>query len=147
MRHGCGRGANIRLARNRAGRHVDTLDSVMPHGGPSGQSGGSGVQQIAAQRSGWSLMTELKVFIVEDNAVIRQNLVGALEERAPVKVVGHAEGATAAKTVLSAWPPTCDLATVDIFLRDGSGLHLLRMLNGWQHRHTGFPGHEDAPLA
>ena len=74
-------------------------------------------------------MTELKVFIVEDNAVIRQNLVGALEEMAPVKVVGHAEGAAAARTVLSAWPPTCDLAIVDIFLRDGNGLDLLRMLN------------------
>jgi two-component system, OmpR family, response regulator len=73
-------------------------------------------------------MPPLKVFIVEDNPVIRQNLVGALEEMAPVKVVGHAEGAASAKAVLSAQPPTCDLAIVDLFLRDGTGLDLLLAL-------------------
>ena len=34
------------------------------------------------------LMTDLKVFIVEDSPVIRENLVGALEELAPIQVVG-----------------------------------------------------------
>lgn len=74
-------------------------------------------------------MAQLKVFIVEDNPVVRQNLVDALEEMAPVKVVGHAEGAASAKIALTAVPPACELAIVDIFLRDGSGLELLRAMH------------------
>ena len=73
-------------------------------------------------------MSHLKVFIVEDSPLIRQNLVGALEEMAPVMVVGHAEGALAAKAVLTEEPPPCDLVIVDIFLRDGTGLDVLRAL-------------------
>lgn len=73
-------------------------------------------------------MSPLKVFIVEDSPVIRQNLVGALEELAPVTVVGHAEGAGAAKAALTQQPPLCDLAIVDVFLRDGTGLDVLRAL-------------------
>lgn len=73
-------------------------------------------------------MPQLKVFIVEDSPVIRQNLVGALEELAPVTVVGHADGAVAAKAALTAVPPPCDLAIVDVFLRDGTGLDVLRAL-------------------
>lgn len=73
-------------------------------------------------------MSQLKVFIVEDSPVIRQNLVGALEEMAPVKVVGHAESATVARAVLTETPPPCDLAIVDVFLREGTGLDVLRAL-------------------
>jgi DNA-binding NarL/FixJ family response regulator len=73
-------------------------------------------------------MSQLKVLIVEDNSVIRHNLAGALEELAPVTVVGHAEGAAAATALLSEEPPPCDLAIVDVFLRDGTGLDVLRTL-------------------
>jgi DNA-binding NarL/FixJ family response regulator len=75
-------------------------------------------------------MSHLKVFIVEDSPVIRQNLVGALEEMAPVKVIGHAEDALAAKAVLTEVPPPCDLAIVDVFLRAGTGLDVLRAMRG-----------------
>lgn len=73
-------------------------------------------------------MQPLRVFIVEDSPVIRQNLVGALEEMAPVKVVGLAESASDAKTALTAAPPPCDLAIVDVFLREGTGLDVLRAM-------------------
>jgi len=36
-------------------------------------------------------MTSLTAFIVEDSPVIRENLVAALEEMAPIQVVGTAE--------------------------------------------------------
>src|SRR6516225_5337810 len=36
-------------------------------------------------------MTPLKAFIVEDSPVIRENLVAALEEMAPIEVVGTAD--------------------------------------------------------
>ena len=90
----------------------------------------------ATQRAVWSCMSQVKVFIVEDSPVIRQNLVGALEEMAPVTVVGHAEGALAAKAVLSEEPPPCDLAIVDVFLRDGTGLDVLRAMRDQGSRVT-----------
>lgn len=74
-------------------------------------------------------MSQLKVFIVEDSPFIRQNLVGALEEMAPVTVVGHAEDAAAATAALTGQPPPCDLAIVDVFLRNGNGLDVLSALH------------------
>jgi len=80
----------------------------------------------AAVADAVSLMTDLKVFIVEDSPVIRENLVGALEELAPIQVVGTAEDENSAVRWLSSRENTCDLVIVDIFLRGGSGLGVLR---------------------
>ena len=117
--------SNIGYVLHAATRRVDTLAFVL-QGGEQGR--GSGATPAATQQAVWSCMSQLRVFIVEDSPVIRQNLVGALEEMAPVTVVGHAEGAAAAKAVLTGQPPPCDLAIVDIFLRDGTGLDVLRAL-------------------
>ena len=38
----------------------------------------------------------LRVLLVEDNPVIRENLAAAMEELAPVRIVGFAEDASAA---------------------------------------------------
>jgi DNA-binding NarL/FixJ family response regulator len=80
----------------------------------------------AAVADAVSFMTDLKVFIVEDSPVIRENLVGALEELAPIQVVGTAEDENSAVRWLSSRENTCDLVIVDIFLRGGSGLGVLR---------------------
>lgn len=69
-------------------------------------------------------MIPLKAFIVEDSPVIRENLVAALEEMAPIEVVGTAEGEISAVRWLVA--NDCDLAIVDIFLKSGSGLGVLK---------------------
>jgi DNA-binding NarL/FixJ family response regulator len=71
-------------------------------------------------------MTRLKVFIVEDSPVIRENLVAALEELAPVEVVGTAEDEATAVRWFSMPDNPCDLVIVDIFIRGGSGLGVLR---------------------
>ena len=73
-------------------------------------------------------MSPLRVFIVEDSPVIRQNLAGALEEMAPVRVVGFADSAADAQAALCERPPPCDLAIVDVILREGTGLDVLRAL-------------------
>lgn len=75
-----------------------------------------------------SRMSTLRVFLVEDSPTIRQNLAAALEELAPVQVVGWAEDAASALAELQRDPPPCDLVVVDIFLRGGTGLDVLRML-------------------
>jgi DNA-binding NarL/FixJ family response regulator len=69
-------------------------------------------------------MTPLKAFIVEDSPVIRENLVAALEEMAPIEVVGTAEDESSARRWLG--DNSCDLAVIDIFLKSGSGLGVLK---------------------
>ena len=69
-------------------------------------------------------MTSLTAFIVEDSPVIRENLVAALEEMAPIQVVGTAEDEASALRWLG--ENACDLAIVDIFLKSGSGLGVLK---------------------
>ena len=70
-------------------------------------------------------MPDLNAFIVEDSPVIRENLIAALEELAPVKVVGTAEDEPSALSWLGGDRP-CDLVIIDIFLKRGSGLGVLR---------------------
>ncbi len=71
-------------------------------------------------------MGSLKAFIVEDSPVIRDNLVAALEEMVPLTVVGTAEDEASALEWLG--EHECDVAIVDIFLRRGTGLNVLRAL-------------------
>ena len=74
-------------------------------------------------------MTALKAFIVEDSPVIRENLVAALEELAPIQVVGTAEDEPTAVSWLSGADHDCDVLIIDIFLKRGSGLGVLRAAN------------------
>lgn len=74
-------------------------------------------------------MLSLRTFIVEDSPVIRQNLIAALEELAPVQVVGHADAAAGALAWMADHGAECDLMIVDIFLRQGSGTEVLRGLS------------------
>lgn len=78
------------------------------------------------------LMPKLKTFLVEDSPVIRFNLVAALEDLAPVEIVGFAESASEARHQLDAMLAAngCDLVIIDVFLKDGSGLDVLRQLGG-----------------
>ena len=73
-----------------------------------------------------SVMPPLKAFIVEDSAVIRENLIAALEELAPIEVVGTAVDEPGAVSWLANAGQQCDLVIIDIFLKAGSGLGVLR---------------------
>ena len=74
-------------------------------------------------------MSPLKAFIVEDSAVIKENLIAALEELAPLTVVGTAEDEPGALAWLSDPGNRCDLAVLDIFLAQGFGLGVLQAMN------------------
>lgn len=78
-------------------------------------------------------MQPLTVFLVEDSPTIRQNLVATLEELAPVRVIGATDSAAEAVQALVADPLACDLAIVDVFLRQGSGLDVLQALQQRPH--------------
>ena len=71
-------------------------------------------------------MSTLQTFIVEDSPVILENLVATLEELADVKVIGSALDERSAVQWLTQSPEPCDLLIIDIFLKGGSGLGVLR---------------------
>lgn len=73
---------------------------------------------------------QLRTYIVEDNATIRENLIGALEELASIESVGWAETESDARQWLAAHPGGWDLAVVDLFLKQGSGLGVLEACQG-----------------
>ena len=73
-------------------------------------------------------MSNLLAFVVEDSPVIQENLIAALEEMAPVKVVGTAVDQAGALHWLTDSGNRCDIAIIDIFLRRGSGMGVLRSL-------------------
>jgi len=73
---------------------------------------------------------KLRTYIVEDNATIRENLIGTLEELADVQAVGSAATEEEGKAWLTAHPAQWDLAIVDLFLRQGSGLGVLAACAG-----------------
>lgn len=71
-------------------------------------------------------MHSLKTYIVEDSPLIRENLIATLEELVPIQVVGTAEDETTAVLWLTEPGNAVDLVIVDIFLKTGSGLGVLR---------------------
>jgi len=73
-------------------------------------------------------MRPLRAFVVEDSPVIRESLVAALEELVPLQVVGTAEDEAGALRWLADPANGCDVAIIDVFLRHGSGVGLLRAL-------------------
>ena len=73
-------------------------------------------------------MAQLRVFIVEDSPLIRENLISALEELVPLSVVGWADNESGALDWLAEPANACDLAILDLFLRSGSGTGILRTL-------------------
>jgi DNA-binding NarL/FixJ family response regulator len=67
----------------------------------------------------------LDVYVVEDNVIVLESLIAALEELAPVHVVGTAADESVAVDWLRAEGGRCDLVIIDIFLRTGSGLGVI----------------------
>jgi DNA-binding NarL/FixJ family response regulator len=70
----------------------------------------------------------LPIYIVEDSKVIRDNLIATMEELAPVRVVGSAEDEDSAVEWLTDSHHAVELVIVDIFLKKGSGLGVLRAI-------------------
>ena len=73
---------------------------------------------------------QLRTYIVEDNATIRENLIGTLEELACVQALGWAESESDAKAWLGRHEGNWDLTIVDLFLKQGSGLGVLEACRG-----------------
>jgi DNA-binding NarL/FixJ family response regulator len=65
----------------------------------------------------------IRAYLVEDSSTIRDNLIDTLQELAHVEPVGTTESEHQAKRWLAhnEW----DLAIIDLFLREGSGMNVL----------------------
>jgi DNA-binding NarL/FixJ family response regulator len=68
----------------------------------------------------------LRVFLVEDSAVIRERLAETISSLENVEVVGHAETEAVAISALQAEP--CDVVVLDLQLREGHGFNVLKAL-------------------
>lgn len=67
----------------------------------------------------------LRTYIVEDNLTIRENLIATLEEMAGVQAVGVSDNENDAKLWLTHHGAEWDIAIVDLFLKQGSGLGVI----------------------
>lgn len=70
-------------------------------------------------------MTKIKAYLVEDSPVIAENLTATLDELAGVEVIGCSATETEAIDWLQRAESDWQLAIVDLFLREGSGLRVL----------------------
>jgi two-component system, OmpR family, response regulator len=68
---------------------------------------------------------KFRAYIVEDNAMIRENLIETLQELAQVEPVGAAATEKEGRQWLARNDEYWDLAIVDLFLKEGSGLNIL----------------------
>ena len=68
---------------------------------------------------------KFRAYIVEDSPTIRENLIETLQELALVDPVGVAETEHEGKKWLAQNDDYWDLAIVDLFLKEGSGLNIL----------------------
>lgn len=68
---------------------------------------------------------KFRAYIVEDSPTIRENLIETLQELALIDPVGVAETEQEGKNWLAQNDDYWDLAIVDLFLKEGSGLNIL----------------------
>lgn len=71
-------------------------------------------------------MSPLRTLIIEDSQLILANLTATLEELADVEVVGTAADEASALKWIRESPAAFDMMIVDIFLKSGTGLGVLR---------------------
>lgn len=76
-----------------------------------------------------TIMTkELRIFIVDDSAIVRDRLTSLLAELESVKIIGYAENsAQATDEILQSKP---DIVILDIFLNGGNGITVLKNIRG-----------------
>ena len=80
-------------------------------------------------------MPPLRTYIVEDSPLVRDSLIATLEELLPLEVVGTAEDESTASQWLTQQAREFDLAIIDIALKTGSGLGVLRAARALPRRH------------
>jgi DNA-binding NarL/FixJ family response regulator len=86
---------------------------------------GAAAAQAAAAMAPLRDAARVRAYLVEDNRLVRENLIAALEELAPLHVVGSAADERVALAWLGDDLQACDLMIIDVFMRGGAGLGVL----------------------
>ena len=73
----------------------------------------------------WTCIVKLRTYLVEDNATIRDNLIATLEELTSIQAIGSSDSENEGTAWLQNNPDDWDLAILDLFLKQGSGLGVL----------------------
>ena len=81
-------------------------------------------------------MKTITTYLIEDSAVIRESLIATLEELSDVRVIGTAEDEASATQWLRDIHNQPDLVIIDLFLKTGTGLGVLRSLRDQAHEST-----------
>lgn len=84
------------------------------------------MEPSSRSESGADTTNPLRVFLVEDSAVIRERLTETISSLEHVEVVGHAE--TEADAIAALQGPVCDAVVLDLQLREGHGFNVLKAL-------------------
>lgn len=84
------------------------------------------VEPSSRLESGAETTNPLRVFLVEDSAVIRERLTETISSLEHVEVVGHAE--TEADAIAALQAAACDAVVLDLQLREGHGFNVLKAL-------------------
>ena len=69
-----------------------------------------------------------QALLIEDRATIRDSLIPALKEIADIEVVAFAETAKEGIALFERYEATWQLAVIDLFLREGSGMEVIRAI-------------------
>ena len=81
---------------------------------------------VEAPQHGSPTAVKTKVLLVDDHVVLRQGLAMMINEEPDMLVCGQADGVHSALEAARATRP--DVAVVDLSIRDGDGLELIRLL-------------------
>lgn len=81
-------------------------------------------------------MKTITTYLVEDSAVIRESLIATLEELSDVRVIGTAEDETSATQWLMTKENQVDLVIIDLFLKSGTGLGVMKSVRDKMHDST-----------
>lgn len=82
----------------------------------------------APQHASAEASSLIRCFIVEDSQVILHGLIDTLEQMLPIKVIGTSGDAKSAVAWLTAHSDQFDVVITDIFLKQGTGLDVLKHL-------------------
>jgi DNA-binding NarL/FixJ family response regulator len=71
-------------------------------------------------------MTAVRTFIVEDSALVLRELSSVLQQTSAIRVVASSDSEGDALKTMRVAPAAYDLIVIDVFLKQGSGLRVLR---------------------
>jgi two-component system, OmpR family, response regulator len=72
------------------------------------------------------MTTAVRTFIVEDSALVLRELSSTLEQSSDIRVVASSDSESDALKTMRSAADAYDLIVIDVFLKQGSGLRVLR---------------------